>query len=56
MEFIDLKRQYREYKTEIDARMRTVLEHGHFIMGPEIAELETRVDVAGIVRVVHIMR
>jgi UDP-2-acetamido-2-deoxy-ribo-hexuluronate aminotransferase len=40
MEFIDLKRQYAEYKQEIDAQMRAVLEHGHFIMGPEIAELE----------------
>ena len=40
MQFIDLKAQYRQYQTEIDARMRTVMEHGHFIMGPEIAELE----------------
>ena len=40
MEFIDLKTQYLRYQTEIDARMRTVLQHGHFIMGPEIAELE----------------
>jgi UDP-2-acetamido-2-deoxy-ribo-hexuluronate aminotransferase len=40
MEFIDLKAQYRCYQAAIDARMRTVLEHGHFIMGPEIAELE----------------
>lgn len=42
MEFIDLKKQYQIYQSEIDARMRAVLEHGHFIMGPEIAELETR--------------
>ncbi|MHC1765404.1 MAG: DegT/DnrJ/EryC1/StrS family aminotransferase [Verrucomicrobiia bacterium] len=40
MDFIDLKAQYRRYQSEIDARMRRVLEHGHFIMGPEIAELE----------------
>ncbi len=40
MEFIDLKTQYQKYQTEIDARMRAVLEHGKFIMGPEIAELE----------------
>ena len=40
MEFIDLKIQYGSYKTEIDARMSAVLAHGHFIMGPEIAELE----------------
>jgi len=41
MEFIDLKQQYRRYQTEIDARMHKVLDHGRFIMGPEIAELET---------------
>jgi len=41
MEFIDLKIQYAKYKAEIDARMSGVLAHGHFIMGPEIVELET---------------
>lgn len=41
MEFIDLKEQYRRYRSEIDARMRAVLAHGHFIMGPEIATLES---------------
>ncbi len=40
MEFIDLKAQYHQYQAEIDARMRRVLEHGQFIMGPEIQELE----------------
>jgi UDP-2-acetamido-2-deoxy-ribo-hexuluronate aminotransferase len=40
MEFIDLKAQYRLYQREIDTRIRTVLEHGQFIMGPEIAEME----------------
>lgn len=40
MQFIDLKTQYQRYQTEIDARMREVVEHGKFIMGPEIAELE----------------
>jgi UDP-2-acetamido-2-deoxy-ribo-hexuluronate aminotransferase len=41
MEFIDLKEQYRRYQSEIDTRMRRVLEHGRYIMGPEIAELES---------------
>ena len=41
MQFIDLKTQYKRLQTEIDGRMRAVLEHGQFIMGPEIAELET---------------
>lgn len=40
MDFIDLKAQYRAYQAEIDARMRRVLEHGQFVLGPEVAELE----------------
>ena len=40
MQFIDLKQQYLKYQSEIDARIRKVLDHGNFIMGPEIAELE----------------
>ena len=40
MEFIDLKTQYHAYETEIAQRMATVLRHGHFIMGPEIVEIE----------------
>ncbi len=41
MQFIDLKTQYKQLQSEIDAGIRAVLEHGQFIMGPEIAELET---------------
>jgi len=51
MEFIDLKEQYKRYKTEIDDRIQRVLAHGHFIMGPEIAELEQA--LAGYVRAKH---
>ena len=40
MQFIDLQEQYRRYQPQIDARMRAVMDHGHFIMGPEIAECE----------------
>ncbi|HEV7924736.1 MAG TPA: DegT/DnrJ/EryC1/StrS family aminotransferase [Verrucomicrobiae bacterium] len=40
MEFIDCKEQYRRYKTEIDDRMRAVLAHGQYVMGPEVLELE----------------
>jgi len=40
VEFIDLKAQYAAYRHEIDAAMARVLEHGRFIMGPEVAELE----------------
>ncbi|NND81358.1 MAG: DegT/DnrJ/EryC1/StrS aminotransferase family protein [Gammaproteobacteria bacterium] len=38
--FIDLKTQYARLKTDIDERIRTVLDHGAYIMGPEIEELE----------------
>ncbi len=41
MRFIDLATQYRTYQGEIDARMRAVFDHGQFIMGPEIGELES---------------
>lgn len=41
MEFIDLKTQYSAYRSEIDSRIAAVLKHGHFIMGPEIGEVET---------------
>lgn len=40
IEFADLKAQYRQLKERIDGRIRTVLEHGQYIMGPEVAELE----------------
>ena len=38
--FVDLKAQYRRLQGSIDARLRRVLEHGQFILGPEVAELE----------------
>jgi len=40
VEFVDLKQQYQLHAAEIDGRIQRVLDHGHFIMGPEIAELE----------------
>ena len=41
MHFIDLHQQYRLHQAEIDGRIRRVLDHGQFIMGPEITELES---------------
>ena len=38
--FIDLKAQYNALKTDIDERIHRVLEHGQFIMGPEVKECE----------------
>ncbi len=40
MQFIDLKPQYKALKTEIDERIQRVLEHGQFILGPEVRECE----------------
>lgn len=40
MQFIDLKSQYQALKAGIDTRIQTVLDHGQYIMGPEVAELE----------------
>ena len=40
MQFTDLKAQYGALKSEIDGRIQRVLDHGQYIMGPEVAELE----------------
>ncbi len=40
MEFIDLKSQYRGIKASVDRRIQAVLDHGQYVMGPEISELE----------------
>lgn len=42
IEFIDLKAQYRALQPSIDARIKKVLDHGQYIMGPEVAELEQK--------------
>ncbi len=42
LEFVDLKAQYRLLKPLIDARIQAVLDHGQYIMGPEVKELEER--------------
>jgi UDP-2-acetamido-2-deoxy-ribo-hexuluronate aminotransferase len=40
MQFTDLKSQYAALKASIDSRLQRVLDHGQYIMGPEVAELE----------------
>jgi UDP-2-acetamido-2-deoxy-ribo-hexuluronate aminotransferase len=42
MDFIDLRSQYHALRAQIDARIARVLEHGQFILGPEVTELETQ--------------
>ena len=39
--FIDLKAQQKRLRADIDARLTAVLDHGAYIMGPEVKELET---------------
>jgi UDP-2-acetamido-2-deoxy-ribo-hexuluronate aminotransferase len=38
--FVDLKTQYERVKEQIQDRINTVLEHGKYIQGPEVIELE----------------
>lgn len=40
--FADLQQQYRELEPQIQQRINTVLQHGRYILGPEVAELEER--------------
>jgi UDP-2-acetamido-2-deoxy-ribo-hexuluronate aminotransferase len=42
MEFIDLKAQQRRIRPQIEAAIARVLDHGQYIMGPEIKELEDK--------------
>ena len=42
MEFINLKTQYNDSREIINARIQTVLDHGRYIMGPEVKELEDK--------------
>jgi UDP-2-acetamido-2-deoxy-ribo-hexuluronate aminotransferase len=44
IEFIDLKAQYADLKQSIDSRIHRVLDHGQYIMGPEVRELEERLE------------
>lgn len=42
MDFIDLKSQQKRIRESIDRRLSAVLDHGRYILGPEVAELEER--------------
>ncbi len=44
IDFIDLKSQYRALKDAIDSRIQKVLDHGQYIMGPEVRELEAALE------------
>ena len=40
MEFIDLAAQQKRIREDLESRMKKVLDHGQYIMGPEVKELE----------------
>jgi UDP-2-acetamido-2-deoxy-ribo-hexuluronate aminotransferase len=42
MQFIDLMAQQARIRPEIERRMKAVLDHGQYVMGPEVVELEER--------------
>ena len=42
MQFIDLKSRHFLIKDQIDTRIQAVMEHGQFILGPEVKELEQK--------------
>lgn len=49
MEFINLKAQQARIRQQIDSRIAAVLDHGRYIMGPEVTELEERLaDYVGV--------
>ena len=40
MDFIDLKTRLARIREKVDQRIAAVLDHGQYILGPEVAELE----------------
>lgn len=49
MDFVDLKTPYRQHQESINRRIQSVLDHGQYILGPEVDELEERLaDYVGV--------
>ena len=48
--FIDLKKQYKQVDAAVQAGINAVLEHGAYVMGPEIARLENKLSSFSAVR------
>ena len=42
MQFIDLTKQQKKIRSKIEKRIVSVLNHGKYIMGPEVCELEEK--------------
>jgi UDP-2-acetamido-2-deoxy-ribo-hexuluronate aminotransferase len=49
VQFIDLKAQQARIRSELDRRIAAVLDHGQYVLGPEVRELEERLaDYVGV--------
>ncbi len=49
IDFIDLRAQQARIKDKLDLAIARVLEHGQYILGPEVAELEQKLaDYVGV--------
>ena len=49
MEFLDLKTQQKRIRKSLEKRLNTILDHGAYIMGPEVHELEEKLaDYCGV--------
>jgi len=49
MEFIDLKKQQKRIRAKVEKRILAILDHGKYIMGPEVYELEAKLaDFVGV--------
>ena len=51
--FVDLAAQQQRIRSDIDARIAKVLDHGQYIMGPEVAELEA--ELASYAKAKHVI-
>lgn len=40
--FVDLRSQYEQIDTQVQGAIANILEHGRYLMGPEVAELEAK--------------
>jgi UDP-2-acetamido-2-deoxy-ribo-hexuluronate aminotransferase len=55
MQFIDLKAQQARIRADLDRRIAAVLDHGQYILGPEIGEMErVLADYVGVARCVSV--
>ena len=49
MQFIDLNAQQALIREKVDQRIKKILDHGKYIMGPEVFELEEKLaDYVGV--------